>query len=122
MTEKKMGRPPIEIDWEEFDKLCSLQCTQEEIAGWFGCTIETIRIKLRDKFGLTFLEYFEQKRGKGKVSLRRAQFKTAVGGNPAMLIWLGKQYLGQTDKSDIVHSGNVDAIAANVEKLIVDDE
>ena len=32
------------------------------------------------------------------MSLRRQQFKSAEAGNVTMQIWLGKQYLGQTDK------------------------
>ena len=34
----------------------------------------------------------------GKISLRRAQFEKALGGNVAMQIWLGKQHLDQKDK------------------------
>lgn len=33
----------------------------------------------------------------GKISLRRAQLRTAERGNPTMQIWLGKQWLDQTD-------------------------
>ena len=38
----KMGRPRIEIDKEEFEKLCDIQCTLTEIAGWFRCSPDTI--------------------------------------------------------------------------------
>ena len=43
-----------------------------------------------------------QKKGfeSGKASLRRKQYEVAMGGNCTMLVWLGKQYLGQTDKID----------------------
>ena len=36
----------------------------------------------------------------GKASLRSAQFKAALAGNATMLIWMGKQLLGQRDKLD----------------------
>ena len=39
---KKMGRPKIQINEIEFEKLCGLQCTEEEIAGFFNCSIDTI--------------------------------------------------------------------------------
>ena len=55
--------------------------------------------------GMSFDEYFAQKRGSGKTSLRRAQWLSAQKGNPTMLIWLGKQYLGQRDKSSHELSG-----------------
>jgi len=97
----KMGRPRIEIDWVEFDKLCALQATKVEIAGWFECSEDTIENKVKEKHGVTFSVYYEQKRGKGKVSLRRRQYKLAMDGNATMLIWLGKQYLKQSDKNEV---------------------
>lgn len=47
----------------------------------------------------------------GKASLRRMQFKSAEDGNVTMQIWLGKQMLGQRDKSEIDH-GVTDTLAA----------
>lgn len=98
-----MGAPRKEIDFDELDKLCAIQSTEEEIAGWFDMSIETLKVRVKEKFGMTFLEYFAQKRGKGKISLRRKQYQTAMSGNPTMLIWLGKQtkWLNQKDKHEI---------------------
>ena len=89
---------PIIIDWKEFDKLCGLQCSLEEIAGWFNCSTDTIENRVKETHGITFSQYFAQKRSSGKISLRRKQYETAMAGNPTLLIWLGKQYLGQSDK------------------------
>jgi hypothetical protein len=92
------GRPQKTIDWEEFDKLCQLQCTKKEMASFLEVDENTIdAILLREK-GVSFSVYFEQKAAGGKRSLRRRQFQAAEEGSPAMLIWLGKQWLGQTDK------------------------
>jgi hypothetical protein len=96
-----MGRPRIEIDWNQFNKLCSIQCTLEEIAGWFSCSVDTIENRVKEVHGITFSEYFRQKRSGGKISLRRKQYETALAGNTTMLIWLGKQYLEQSDKQEI---------------------
>lgn len=49
---------------------------------------------------MTFSAYFQQKSAPGKISLRRKQFRMAES-NAAMAIWLGKQYLGQKDKSEL---------------------
>lgn len=113
---KKMGRPRKEINWDEFDKLCYIQCTEEEIAAWFGCSIQILKERCKEEFGLTFREVFEQKRKKGHSSLRRTQFKKATGGSDTMLIWLGKQYLKQTDKLqvDVLGSKEWDAVMNNV--------
>ena len=97
----EMGRPKIEINWEEFDKLCALQCTLLEFAAYFNCSDDTIERRVKEKHSVTFAEYYDQKRGSGKISLRRKQFQTAMSGNPTMLVWLGKQWLGQKDKQEI---------------------
>lgn len=97
-----MARPRIEINWEEFDKLCGMLCTQEEIAAWFQCSVDTIDKALHREKDMGFTEYFKMKSAMGKMSLRRTQFELAVKDkHPTMLIWLGKQHLGQTDKQEV---------------------
>lgn len=100
MAEKKRkrGRPLKQFDLTEFHKLCELQCTIEEFAGWFECDTNTIDAFCKREFGMNFSGVFAQKRGKGKIALRRVQMQTALAGNATMLIWLGKQYLDQSDK------------------------
>ena len=97
----KMGRPRIEIDQSDFEKLCVLQCTKEDIANWFECSEDTIEKWCKRTYGETFTAVFAQKREKGKVSLRRMQWKSAEAGNVTMQIFLGKQYLGQKDQQGI---------------------
>lgn len=101
------GRPKIELDWNEFDKLCQLQCTLREIASWFDCSEDTIERRCQDTHGMKFADYYAQRRGKGKISLRRKQFDVAIAGNVSMLIWLGKQYLGQSDKQETVEYSEI---------------
>ena len=102
---KANGRPLTEIDWDEFDKLCGMLCTQVEIAEWFGCTDDTIQAAVRKKYGIGFSELYKRKSVKGKTSIRRAQYILATEDrNPTMLIWLGKQYLGQRDQQDLNHT------------------
>lgn len=95
----KMGRPKVEVDWETVDKLCQLQCTAEEMASVLNLSTDTLVRRCKKKFKTTLAEYIAQKRLGGRVSLRRAQWAKALKEtNTTMLIWLGKQYLGQTDK------------------------
>lgn len=108
----RTGRPRIEIDVEEFKKLCTMQATLEEIAGWFDCSADTIENFCKREFKTTFSDAFKRFSAGGKISLRRKQFHVAMDGNATMLIFLGKQYLGQSDKVDAV---------AHVENEIVDD-
>lgn len=96
-----MGRPIKEINWEEFEKLCAIQCTLGEIAAWFCCSEDTIERRVQEEYGQTFAEVFSQKKKIGKMSLRRTLFQKAQEGNPTLLIWLSKQHLGMRDKTEI---------------------
>ena len=95
-----MGRPKISIDKTQFENLCSYQCTLVEISGFFNCSEDTILNWCKETYDLTFADAFKIFSYKGKVSLRRYQFKMAEK-SAAMAIFLGKQYLGQTDKQEV---------------------
>lgn len=90
------GRPKKEIDSKTFENLCALQCTEREIMDWFEVSDKTLNSWCKRTYGENFSEVFREKRGKGKVSLRRAQWKLAQTSS-SMAIWLGKQYLGQSN-------------------------
>ena len=90
------GRPQKEIDKKIFENLCGLQCTLEEIAGVFDCSADTIERWCKREYGETFAETYKKHSAKGKMSLRRTQFKLAEK-SAAMAIFLGKNYLGQKD-------------------------
>ena len=92
-----MGRPRKEIDQEQFEYLCGIQCTEIEIAAFFKCDITTVNEWCKRTYGETFSEVSKKKAQIGKVSLRRYQFKQAEK-SERMAIWLGKQWLGQTEK------------------------
>lgn len=96
----KMGRPRIKIDKEEFEKLCAIQCTEEEIAGWYKCSVDTIERFCEKTYKMSFAEVYKRLSATGKMSLRRTQFRIAET-NPTMAIWLGKQYLGQKERTDV---------------------
>lgn len=91
-----MARPRIEINKDEFEKLCGLMCTEEEIAGFFNCSTDTIERWCRRTYNISFAEIYKSKSAFGKISLRRNQFKLSQK-SAAMAIFLGKNYLGQRD-------------------------
>lgn len=80
------------IDPIEVEKLASLGMKNSEIAEWFGIDDSTLNYN------------FKQFITKGKLnlirSLRQAQIQTALNGNPALLIWLGRNLLGQSENSN----------------------
>ncbi len=93
MKKNEVGRPRIQLDTEQIRKLATFHCTLQEMADFFGVSTDT----LRDNYS-TFIA---KGKSEGKIRLRRKQFDVAVNGkgNPTMLIWLGKQMLGQSDQS-----------------------
>ena len=111
-----MGRPRKEINQKEFEKLCGLQCTKEEIAAFFEMNMDTLESRIKEIYGQTFSEVFKQKKGVGKISLRRSQWRLAEK-SAAMAIFLGKNLLGQSDKqeTDLNHKGEI-KLSYNLDK------
>lgn len=99
----KRGPKFIEIDWKQFEGLCRLHCTAEEICGILDISQDTLERACKKKYKANYAEVFRQKAAAGKMSLRRRQYQAAMSPNasPSMLIWLGKQWLGQKDKQEI---------------------
>ena len=98
-----MARPKKHnLDTEQVEKLAGFGCTNTEIASFFGCSENTIR--------RSYGEFLTKGRANLKKRLRKAQLDTALSGNSTMLIWLGKQMLGQVDKQEIEHIRPIEEI------------
>jgi len=85
-----VGRNKTVIPEEEFQKLAELHCTWQEISDWYTVPVST----LRDNFA----DLYQKGTTKTKQRLRQAQLKLAMNGDRSMLIWLGKNILGQSDQ------------------------
>lgn len=96
-----MARPRLEINWETAEKAAALMCTGEEIANLCNVSYDTLQRRLKEMGYKDFAEWYGQKSAPALKALRRWQLDAAKKGNAAMLIWLGKQYLKQTDKMDV---------------------
>lgn len=118
---RKVGRPPKEFDQKNFESLCQIQCTEEEICQFFSCSEKTLNKWCREKYGANFSQVFREKRGVGKISLRRAQFQAAINGNASLLIWLGKQYLGQSESAGTEEKKEIEDLTPVSEMLKLDD-
>ena len=97
-----MARPEAKIDLAELEKLAGMQCTDEEIAAFFGVSVKTIE---RRREVPKFRELMDQARAKGRVSVRRNLFKLANAGNIAAAIFLAKNLLGYKDVVNTEHTG-----------------
>ena len=98
------GRPHKEFDKKEFMNLVGIGCTQEEICWWFRddtgkpANVDTLSRWCKRTFGENYQEYYKKNGGMAlKISLRKSQLKLAEK-SAAMAIFLGKNYLNQTDK------------------------
>lgn len=116
-----MARPQVQINKEQFESLCNIQCTLDEIAGFFKCSPDTIENWCKRTYDKGFSDTFKVYSQNGKISLRRLQFRLAEK-SYAMAIWLGKQYLGQTDKVELGQSQGdngikVEMVAPSAEDL-----
>ena len=98
------GRPRVEIDLGLVERSAHIGCTNDEIVALLGIGRSTFYDRLKDDPALQ--EVIDRGREIGKATLRRMQWAGAESGNPTMLIWLGKQMLGQKDKLE--NSGSID--------------
>ena len=91
-AEKKqpVGRPKKDIDLDILGNLASIGCTQEEIGGVMGISARTLQ--------RNYAEIIEVNKNKGKASLRKKMWQTALRGNPNMQIFLSKNVLGMKDR------------------------
>ena len=111
-------------EFEHLVNLIRIQCTAEEISGVLGMSVDTLgrRIKEREIEGVeNFADLYKRHSDEGKASLRREQWKAAQAGNTTMLVWLGKQMLGQRDKveSDFTSSdGSMTPVTNIVNQLV----
>lgn len=93
------GRPRFLIDYRLAACLGGIHCTVEEIAAVLGCSKRTLE---RDA---EFCRIHKKGLDEGRIALRRLQWEAAKQGNVTILIWLGKQYLGQRDRHEIGGEG-----------------
>jgi hypothetical protein len=94
-----MGRTRLPFDEGLFKRLCYIQCSKVEIASVMELSVDTLERRIKEIFDMTWKEAKSYFSGKGRAKLREIQFKQAETSTP-MAIWLGRQYLGQGDKSE----------------------
>ena len=97
-----MPRPKSEIDLDELEKLCAMQCTDQEIASILGVSTRTIERRRKVQ---SFREAMERGKAKGRVSVRRNLFRLATNGNLGANIFLAKNLLGYKDVVSNEHTG-----------------
>lgn len=103
----KRGRKPILTadakTLKQLIELARIQCTHAEAGAVLAVSRDTFELFLAAN--KSAMDAWEMGKEGGRKSLRRMQWKAAEKGNTAMMIWLGKQYLGQRDVQEYQGAG-----------------
>jgi hypothetical protein len=93
------GRPAAAIDWRTVDALLQAGCSGVQVSSRLGIHPNTLYERCSQEHNCDFSEYSRLKREHGETLLLQKQFDAAMKGDRTMLIWLGKQRLGQKERS-----------------------
>lgn len=110
-----MSSKKAEIDWNEVGEYLKAQCSGVEIAEMIGIHENTLYNRCKDDLGLEFVAFSQQKKSEGRQSLKKRQYALAMSGDKTMLVWLGKQYLDQKDRSEVNSNIKVEQEVTEIE-------
>lgn len=97
-SRKVGGRPKKTVDPQVVFGMASQGLTINEMADVVGISLATMNRRLKEP---EIRRAYTQGRCNVKIALRHSQLKLAHAGNTTMLIWLGKQYLGQKNEHTV---------------------
>jgi len=119
---KPVGRPRIELDPKQAKIFGYFRATYQTMAEQIGCSHDTIQREM-DRENSDFASEYKKGFAAMKMKLSEAQVKTAIDEhNPTLLVWLGKQYLGQKDVPDEPQDHNKPEIYMRPARLAESDE
>tara|TARA_R100000664_G_scaffold31744_1_gene45692 strand:- start:71 stop:451 length:381 start_codon:yes stop_codon:yes gene_type:complete len=96
-----MGRKKTNIEWKKIENMAVAGCNGQQISAAMGIHYNTLARRCQEDNKCDFSEYLQTKKEKGNNLLKQKQFDLALKGDRGMLIWLGKNRLGQSDKKEI---------------------
>lgn len=97
VIDNSLGKPPIILDWDYIAKLCQCGCSGKEVADWIGVSCDTLYERCCRDNGMLWTRFSSMHKHRGDGNIRRRQYEVAMDGDRVMLIWLGKQRLGQRE-------------------------
>ena len=99
-----MARPEIELteeDWGTIERCAQAHCPLVEIAARVGVSESTLTRRIQDAGFDGFGEFSKQMRATGNSLLREQQLNSVMKGSVPMQKFLGKNWLGQSERVDI---------------------
>lgn len=109
------GRPKANIDWEYIGRLGEAGASCNGIAAVVGVDEKTLRNRCESDHNCHFSEFLRQKKAKGDEHLRDKQYEVAMTGNVPMLIWVGKNRLGQSDKQEVSTDPRINDLKSKIQ-------
>jgi len=95
--DRQGGRRTLEIDWKKVEEMLKGGANGNQVARTIGIHSATLYRRVTEEFDITYQEYLQKLKASGDTCLLLKQYEKAISGNITMLIWLGKQRLGQKD-------------------------
>lgn len=95
VAKKTAGRKKHSMSGEQRDLLYRVATrfvSYEDMAYIVGCSVSTLRKH--------YVEIIDEARAKTRASVLSKQVEKALAGDNTMLIWVGKNHCGQSDKLD----------------------
>jgi hypothetical protein len=111
---KKVGRPKAILNWKKIAEYIQAGCSTVEISAKFGVDVTTLHDRCVEDNGKNYSLFSQENKSKGDVLLRKIQFDKAIKGDNTMIIWLGKNRLGQRDKPEETPDGNLPKFEINI--------
>jgi hypothetical protein len=103
-TGKKWGKPPKRIPWDVVGGMFAIGCTTPEIEAITGVDLGTLSRRCEAENKVPYTQWRDAHKARGKMSIRRKMLSMALDGDSKMLIWLSKNYLGMSDKTESVET------------------
>lgn len=105
-----MARTKANIDWDRVEQIAMAGANGRQIAAAIGIHYNTLERRCKEDLNSDFSEFLQTKREKGDHLLLMKQYDLAMQGDRGMLIWLGKQRLGQRERSEYDMTTNKEPI------------
>lgn len=93
-----MSAKKVEIDWKMVGRYLNAQCSGVAIASILGIHENTLYERCKTDQDMEFMAFAALKKAEGIELIRSKQFELAMRGDRTMLVWLGKQLLGQKEQ------------------------
>lgn len=88
------------FDWDKFDSILQFGPTRQMCADIMGCSIDTIKRRVKDKHDITFEEYLSKMFAPTRLKLQQKALHMALHGDRVMLIFSLKNKCGWKDQPD----------------------